>query len=130
MRALSSLAVLAMSSAMVLAGCGSVSELTKSRVVRSETAVRQAEQTLGNSEEGAMELQRAKDQLNQAQRAVDNDKDTAAARYAQKAELTAELAVARARTAAAQRAADELARSLQALREEARGGTVEQSTDR
>lgn len=130
MRALSSLAVLAMSSAMVLAGCGGVSELTKSRVVRSETAVQQAEQTLGNSEEGAMELQRAKDQLNQAQRAVDNDKDTAAARYAQKAELTAELAVARAQTAAAQRAADELAKSLQALREEARGGTVEQSTDR
>ena len=47
----------------LLAGCGGVSDLTKERVARSETSVKQAEQTVGNSEQGAVELQRAKENL-------------------------------------------------------------------
>src|ERR1044072_5463942 len=54
----------------VVAGCSSVPEVTKDRVARSETTVQQAEQTVGRSEAGAVELQRAKDNLEQARAAL------------------------------------------------------------
>jgi CHASE3 domain sensor protein len=65
----------------LLAGCGGVSELTKERVARSETSVQQAQQTVGNSEQGAVELQRAKESLDQARRAqrtspIDSERTT------------------------------------------------------
>ncbi len=37
-----------------IAGCASVSDVTKDRVARSETAVQQAQQTVGNAEAGAL----------------------------------------------------------------------------
>jgi hypothetical protein len=50
------LPVLAVASLGLLAGCGSVSDLTKERVAQSETSVAQAQQTVGNSESGALEM--------------------------------------------------------------------------
>ena len=47
----------------LLGGCGGVSELTKERVARAETSVQQTQQTIGRSEGGAVELQRARDTL-------------------------------------------------------------------
>ena len=47
-------------------GCSSVSEVTKERVARSESSLQQAQQAVGRSEAGAVELQRAKDNLEQA----------------------------------------------------------------
>jgi chromosome segregation ATPase len=108
----------------VVAGCSSVPEVTKERVARSETTVQQAEQTVGRSEAGAVELQRAKDNLEQARAALKKDKREPAERYAQLAQLDAELAVAKSQSAAARRAADELLASIKTLREEAARGVV------
>jgi hypothetical protein len=112
---------------LIATGCGGVSELTRERVVRSATAVRQAEQAISRSEEGAVELQAARDHLDRAQRALQREESKTADRQAQKAELVAELAVARFQTASAQRAADELAKSIATLREETRRGAVKES---
>ena len=103
----------------LITGCSSVNEVTRERVARSETAVQQAQQTVGTAESGAVELQRAKDNLDQARRAL-NDKDAKMTeRYAQQAQLGAELAVAKSQTASARKAADELMASIQTLRQEA-----------
>lgn len=107
---------------VLLAGCGGVSELTKDRVARSETAVKQAQQNLGNSEAGAVDMQRARDHLEQAQRALEDENEDAALRHARLAELDAELAVSRSQSSSARRAADELQASIRTLREEASRG--------
>lgn len=106
--------------ALLLTGCGGVSDLTKERVARSDTVVRQAQQTLGNSEHGALELQNARDHLQKAKRAVEDNKAELADRHAHLATLDAELAVARSQSASARAAADELLASIQTLRDEAR----------
>jgi chromosome segregation ATPase len=108
----------------VVAGCSSMSEVTKERVARSETTVQQAEQTVGRSEAGALELQRAKDNLEQARAALNKKQGEPAERYAQLAQLDAELAVAKSQSAAARRAADELLASIKTLREEVARGVV------
>jgi hypothetical protein len=118
------LSVLGALAVTLAAGCGGVSEMTKDRVARSETSVKQAEQTVGRSEAGALELQRAKDNLDQARAALDKNKSEPAERYAQLAQLDAELAVAKSQSAAARRAADELLASIKTLREEAARGVV------
>lgn len=105
-------------------GCSEVSELTKERVARSETAVMQAEQALGGSESGAVELQRARDHLAQAKQAVEKDEDKKAERYAQHAQLDAELAVTKSQSAAARKAADELLSSIDMLRQESQRATT------
>lgn len=108
----------------VVVGCSSVPEVTKDRVARSETTVQQAEQTVGRSEAGALELQRAKDNLEQARAALNKKQREPAERYAQLAQLDAELAVSKSQSAAARRAADELLASIKTLREEAARGVV------
>ncbi len=102
----------------LLAACGGVSDLTRERVGRSETAVQQAQQTIGNSEQGAVELQRAKDSLERARGALKDQNEQQATRYAQLAQLDAELAVSKSQSASARRAADELLASIKQLRQE------------
>ena len=103
----------------VLAGCGGVSEVTKERVARSETSVQQAQQAIGTSEAGAVELQQAKEKLELAQRELKRDNAVGAERLASQAQLTAELAVAKSQSAQARKAADELFASIETLRQEA-----------
>ena len=103
----------------LLVGCGGVSELTKERVARSETAVQSATQTIGNAETGAVELQRAKESLAKAQAALKAENEKDAERYAQHAQLSAELAVAKSQSGAARKAADEVLASIETLRREA-----------
>lgn len=101
-----------------LNACSGVSELTRQQVARSETAVKQAETSIGNSEAGAIELQHARDNFAQAQKAVEDGNETTAQRYATQAELNAQLAVAKAQNSSARKAADELLASIQTLRQE------------
>src|SRR3954463_4858881 len=109
--------------ACVAAGCSSgVSELTKDRVSRSEVAVQQAQQAIGNSESGAVELQHARDDLDRAKQAVAAKKDEPAQRYAQQAQLDADLAIAKTQSASARKAADELSASIQTLKQESARG--------
>jgi predicted nucleic acid-binding Zn-ribbon protein len=117
------LSIVGASALNVLAGCGGVSEVTKERVARSETAVQQAQQTVGNSEAGAVELQRAKEQLDAARKELSRENSKQAERYAAQAQLTAELAVAKSQSSQARKAADELMASIETLRQEAARGT-------
>ena len=108
----------------LLAGCGGISDLTKERVARSETSVQQAHQTVGNSEQGALELHRAKENLDAARKAMKDGKQQPAERYAQLAQLDAELAVSKSQSASARKAADELLASIKTLRQEAERPTA------
>ena len=108
---------------LVMLGCSSVSKTTKDAVARADTRFQQAKQTLGNSEGGAVELQRASGHLEQAQKAVKDGDDTPALRHAQQAELDVELAVAKAQNASARKAVAELQASIQTLREESQRST-------
>jgi paraquat-inducible protein B len=108
----------------LLAGCGGVSNLTKEHVARSETSVQSAQQTLGNSEQGALELQRAKENLDAARKAIKDGNDKLADRHAQLAQLDAELAVSKSQSASARKAADELLASIKTLRQEAERPTA------
>ena len=101
-----------------LTACGGVSELTRQQVARSETAVRQAETAVGNSEAGALELQQARDTYAEAKKQLDAKNETRAQRLAVQAELQAQLATAKTQNAQARRAADELLASIQTLRQE------------
>jgi len=118
------LPMLGMVAVGMLAGCSSVSDVTKERVARSESSVQQAQQTVGNSESGALELQRAKDNLATAQAALAKKEAQKAERYGQLAQLDAELAVAKSQSASARKAADEVLASIQTLRQEAARGVV------
>ena len=109
----------------LLAGCGGVSEVTKERVARSETSVQQAQQTIGNSEQGAVELQRSKENLEAARRELKDGHAQPAERYAQLAQLDAELAVSKSQSASARKAADELLASIKTLRQEAERGSTD-----
>ncbi|MFL6578242.1 MAG: DUF4398 domain-containing protein, partial [Povalibacter sp.] len=91
-----------------LTACGGVSDLTRQQVARSETAVKQAEASVGNSEAGAVELQKARDTYAEAQKQLQAKNETRAQRLAVQAELEAQLATAKVQNAQARRAADEL----------------------
>jgi hypothetical protein len=102
----------------LLTACGGVSDMTKQQVARSETAVNQAQAAIGNSEAGAMELQQAKDLFGQAQQELAKKNETRAQRLAVQAELQAQLATAKSKSASARKAADDLLASIQTLRQE------------
>ncbi len=102
-----------------LTACGGVSDMTRQQVARSETAVKQAQTAIGNSEAGAIELQQAKDLYAQAEQELKSKNETRAQRLAVQAELQAQLATAKAQNAAARKAADEVLASIQTLRQEA-----------
>ena len=114
---LSAVVALALS-VTTLAACSSVSDLTKQRVASSAVTVQQTQETLGRSEDGMVELQRAKESLAAAQTAVEKVNDREAQRLAGRAELHAQLAVAQAQSANARRAAEEVLASTNALRKE------------
>lgn len=101
-----------------LGACSSVSALTKERVAQSEASLQQAQQTVGRSEAGAMELQQAGDKMNAAKAALANNRAQEAERSAAQARLYAELAMAKSQSASARKAADEALASLDMLRKE------------
>ena len=109
-----------------LSACSSVPDLAKERVAQSETSVQQAQQTLGKSEQGAMELQQARDKLNTAKSALAKGQGKEAERAAAQAHLYAELAVAKSQNAAARKSADEVLASIETLRQETERNTPTQ----
>lgn len=103
----------------LLSGCGGISATTKERVAQTETAVQQAQSTIGTSEAGALELQRARELLATAQREVEAGNEGKALRNANEAQLKAELAIAKAQSATARKAAEDMLASIETLRREA-----------
>jgi hypothetical protein len=87
-------------------------------LAQSETSVQQAQQTVGKSENGAVELQQARDKLNSATTALAKGHEQEAERAAAQARLYAELAVAKSQSADARKAANEVLASLNMLRQE------------
>jgi hypothetical protein len=104
---------------VALSACSSVTPLTKERVAKGDTSVQQAQQTLGQSEHGAMELQQARDKIAAAKSAVAKNKDQEAQRLAAQAHLYAELAIAKSQSASTRKSADEVLASVETLRQEA-----------
>lgn len=110
--------LIAVSALGLLAGCGGITASTKERIAATQTAVRQAQTTIGTSESGAVELQRARESLEAAQRAADAGKEGQALRDANEAELQAQLAVAKSQSSSARKAAADMLASIEALRKE------------
>ena len=102
------------------------SDLAKERVAQSETSVGQAQQTLGKSEHGTVELQQARDKLDAAKSALAKKDWKGAERAAAQAHLFAELAVAKSQSADARKSANEVLASLEMLRQEAERNTPTQ----
>ena len=102
------------------------SDLAKERVAQSDTSVEQARQTLGKSEHGTVELQKARDKLDAAKSALAKKDWKEAERAAAQAHLFAELAVAKSQSAAARKSADEVLASLEILRQETERNTPTQ----
>ncbi|MBM0104994.1 DUF4398 domain-containing protein [Steroidobacter sp. S1-65] len=100
----------------VLSACTGVSAITKERVAQGETSVQQAQQALGRSEQGALELQQARDKIAGAKSALANGQHEQAERMAAQAHLYAELAVAKSQSDNARKVADEVLASLEMLR--------------
>jgi hypothetical protein len=103
---------------VLLGACTGVSAVTKERVAQSETSVQQAQQTLGKSEHGALELQQARDRIAAAKGALAKGQHEQAERAAAQAHLYAELAVAKSQSATTRKAADEVLASVETLRRE------------
>lgn len=104
---------------VALGACSNVSGLAKERVAQSDTSVQQAQQTLGQSEHGAIELQQARDKLAAAKSALAKNNEREAERSAAQAHLYAELAVAKSQSATTRKSADEVLASVETLRQEA-----------
>jgi hypothetical protein len=102
----------------LLAACGGITPATKERLAQTQTAVQQAQTTIGTSESGAVELQRAREHLEAAQRAADTGKEGQALRYVTEAQLQAELAIAKAQSASARKAAADMLAGVETLRKE------------
>lgn len=101
-----------------LSACTGVSAVTKERVAQGDSSVQQAQETLGRSEHGAIELQQARDKMATAKSALAKGHHQEAERAAAQAHLYAELAVARSQSATARKSANELLASLEMLRQE------------
>jgi hypothetical protein len=110
---------------LAVSACGSVSEVTRERVARSDAAVQQAQQTVGTQESAAVELQSARDNLAQAKQALADKNEKKAERFAQGAQLDAELAIAKSQSAASRKAANELLASIEQLRQETQRRTTD-----
>jgi hypothetical protein len=102
----------------LLGACTGVSAVTKERVAKGETSLQQAQQTLGQSEHGALELQQAREKIAAAKSAMAKGQHEQAERMAAQAHLYAELAVAKSQSASARNSANEVLASLEMLRRE------------
>jgi hypothetical protein len=109
----SALAVLA---AAVLSGCASEPKPT-AQLVRASTLVSEAEKDQAQ-QYAAADLQRARDELSNAQTAESAGQNDSARRYAEKASADADLATARAASGKAQQSAEQVRHSLDTLREQ------------
>lgn len=101
-----------------LGACTNASALTKERVAQSDASYQQAQQAVGRSEAGAIELQQSKDKLSAAHAALAKERQQDAERSAAQAHLYAELAIAKSQSASARKSAEEVLASLNMLRKE------------
>lgn len=112
-------AALAICSLLLLSACASTPP-PNSEITAADLAVRRA-QDVNAGEFAALEMESARDKLQQARSIVDKEDDDnypKAARLAQEAQVDARLAESKARTAKAQQTEQELQKATEALRQE------------
>lgn len=110
---------------LLAAGCAGTRERPAEDLARAEAGIRQAEQG-GAEQYGAMELQSARDKLERANQAANEDEMAEAERLAEEAALDADLAAAKTRSRKADAAVKQVEESIAMLREEiARGRSRE-----
>ena len=107
----------------IAAGCATQGPKPTEEVTRAQTLIEQADRA-GAQRYAAADLQRAHDELNNADKANADKKYDEARRYAESAAADADVAQARAAAGEAQRAAKEVQQSNETLRQESdRGAT-------
>jgi predicted component of type VI protein secretion system len=111
------LKVLLLCCALALMGCGATKPPT-STLSQAELAVKQANDS-NAAAHAALELQMAREQLDEARQAMQDSDYDKARREAEKALVNAQLAEAKAETASARQTVDELRKSIESLRHEA-----------
>jgi hypothetical protein len=104
-----------------LGGCATQGPQPTDEMTRAKTLIEQADRT-GAQRYAAADLQRAHDELSNAERAMGEKKNNEARRYAESAEADADVASARAAAGEAQRAAHEVMQGSETLRQEAERG--------
>ena len=101
----------------VAAGCATQGDVPTQDMTMARTLIEQADKS--NAQQYApADLQRAHDELSSAEKAINDHKYIEARRYAQNAQADADLATARGSSGEAQRAAHEVNRSIESLRQE------------
>lgn len=104
-------------------GCATQGPQPTEEMTRARTLIEQADRS-GAQRYAAADLQRAHDELSNADKANAERKYDDARRYAETAAADADVAAARAGAGAAQQAAEEVARSNETLRQESARGTA------
>jgi hypothetical protein len=112
---------------LLFGGCAAEVERPTEDLTRASTLIEQADRA-GGQRYAAAELQQAREKLSQANAAVEDGDAELALRRAREAAADAELASARTASGEAQRAAEELHRSTETLRDEANRGMQDSST--
>ncbi len=104
------------------AGCATQPPIPTEQITKARVLVEQADKADAQRYAPA-DLQRAHDELSNAEKAVTDRKYADARRYAEDAQVDADLASARASSGEAQRAAQEVNRSIETLRQESQRQT-------
>ena len=107
-----------LSGAVLLAALACATNAPTEKVEVAEAAVESAD-TRGAAADAPLELRLARDKLDRARIAMADEKYVAARRLAEEAEVDAQLAEAKAQSAAALKSAREMRDSIDSLREEA-----------
>ena len=109
----------------VAAGCATESTIKPTdELTKAHTVLEQADKGGTAQRYAAADLQRAHDELSDADRFSAQQKYTEAREYAQRAEVDADVAVARGNSAEQQKAAEDVAKANRALEEESQRGTA------
>lgn len=122
------LSAVALVTCALSAGCATEGNVPTQQLTQARTLVEQADKA--NAQRYApADLQRAHDELASADKAVTDRKYEDARRYAEKAQVDADLASARASSGEAQRAAQEVNRSIDSLKQESERHTNDPGTN-
>lgn len=103
------------------AGCASAPRPAR-ELAAADLAVRKAEQA-GATQQASLPLYRARQKLEQAREAMENERNVKARRLAEEALVDAQLAEAQARSAETQRTAAQVREDIEVLRAETLGET-------
>ncbi len=110
--------ILSATALLAVSGCATQGPQPTEQLTRARTVIEQADKAGAPQRYAAADLQRAHDELNNADKANTAGKYDEARRYAEAGEVDADVATARANAGEAQRAATELRRSIESLQGE------------